>query len=322
MLCRYDRDFLLQFQPVCKEKPDALAPLDALGLEPVDQLSLTRVGSGQLSSTTVPSRQAFIGGGVPEGTGLRSQYQSMGQFTTSSSKFGPGSERFETGGGHSVSPGAAPVPFRNPPMQRTPSDPSGSIPKKKRTRTKRGEKRTDPTKVGLTGPQTHGPTFAQPHVGFSPPAFEHVAPLQTLENRWDRKTFAGNDPDAPEVVDRKVKALLNKLTMEKFDSISNQIIQWANRSENQKDGRALNQVRLVQRFTMKASKMPRGSLLLADSYSASTCSTDVKRTLNADGLPKKLPRSRMPTSGTAAVKLPCTPKNTTLRKKPSDNVWV
>src|SRR6266550_7638932 len=190
MLCRYDRDFLLQFQPVCKEKPDALAPLDALGLEPVDQLSLTRVGSGQLSSTTVPSRQAFIGGGVPEGTGLRSQYQSMGQFTTSSSKFGPGSERFETGGGRSVSLGGAPVPFRNPPMQRTPSGPGGSIPNH-RTRSKRGEKRTDSTKVGPTGPQAHGPVYGQPHVGFSPPAFEHVAPLQVSENRWDRKSLAG-----------------------------------------------------------------------------------------------------------------------------------
>ncbi len=44
------------------------------------------------------------------------------------------------------------------------------------------------------------------------------------------------------VVDRKVKALLNKLTMEKFDSISDQIIEWANKSENEKDGRTLIQV--------------------------------------------------------------------------------
>ncbi|KIL56956.1 hypothetical protein M378DRAFT_88533, partial [Amanita muscaria Koide BX008] len=66
------------------------------------------------------------------------------------------------------------------------------------------------------------------------------------ENRWDRRSFHNNDPDWPEVVDRKVKALLNKLTMENFDSISDQIIQWANRSENQKDGRTLAQVvRLV-----------------------------------------------------------------------------
>jgi len=54
------------------------------------------------------------------------------------------------------------------------------------------------------------------------------------------------DMDTPEAVDRKVRALLNKLTVEKFDSISDQIVSWANKSENEKDGRTLIQViRLV-----------------------------------------------------------------------------
>jgi translation initiation factor 4G len=70
-------------------------------------------------------------------------------------------------------------------------------------------------------------------------------PLQATENRWDRKALQV-DADSPEMVDRKVKGLLNKLTMEKFDSISDQIISWANRSEKEKDGRTLIQViRLV-----------------------------------------------------------------------------
>ncbi|EDQ99898.1 uncharacterized protein LACBIDRAFT_255866 [Laccaria bicolor S238N-H82] len=48
------------------------------------------------------------------------------------------------------------------------------------------------------------------------------------------------------MVHRKVKALLNKLTMEKFDSISGQVIVWANKSEKEKDGRTLIQIiRLV-----------------------------------------------------------------------------
>jgi hypothetical protein len=52
--------------------------------------------------------------------------------------------------------------------------------------------------------------------------------------------------DPPELVERKVKGLLNKLTMEKFASISDQIITWANKSEKEKDGRTLIQViRLV-----------------------------------------------------------------------------
>ena len=45
-----------------------------------------------------------------------------------------------------------------------------------------------------------------------------------------------------EMVERKVKALLNKLTMRRFDSISDQIITWANKSEKEKDGRTLIQV--------------------------------------------------------------------------------
>jgi len=44
------------------------------------------------------------------------------------------------------------------------------------------------------------------------------------------------------MVERKVKGLLNKLTMERFDSISDQIIAWANKSEREKDGRTLIQV--------------------------------------------------------------------------------
>jgi hypothetical protein len=49
----------------------------------------------------------------------------------------------------------------------------------------------------------------------------------------------------PEIVDRMVEALLNKLTMEKFDSISDQIRSWADKSEKE-DGQSLIQdTRLV-----------------------------------------------------------------------------
>lgn len=54
-------------------------------------------------------------------------------------------------------------------------------------------------------------------------------------------TGASNDIP-PELVERKVKALLNKLTMEKFDSISDQIVQWANKSETETDGKTLQLV--------------------------------------------------------------------------------
>jgi len=52
-------------------------------------------------------------------------------------------------------------------------------------------------------------------------------PLQATENRWDGKALQ-MDAASPEnrdgARDHKVKSLLNKLTMEKFHSISDQII--------------------------------------------------------------------------------------------------
>ncbi|KAG0708594.1 ARM repeat-containing protein [Suillus ampliporus] len=77
----------------------------------------------------------------------------------------------------------------------------------------------------------------------------NLRPLKFSANRWlSASTVRKVQPDAdsPEMVDRKVKGLLNKLTMRRFDSISDQIIYWANKSVNEKDGRTLIQViRLV-----------------------------------------------------------------------------
>ena len=68
-LISYDRDFLLQFMAVCKEKPDSLPPLDSIGLEPVDQtFPMTRGGSHSRRSSSAamppPSRQASVGLGI------------------------------------------------------------------------------------------------------------------------------------------------------------------------------------------------------------------------------------------------------------------
>jgi translation initiation factor 4G len=81
-----------------------------------------------------------------------------------------------------------------------------------------------------------------------------VAPLQASENRWDRKTFLVGQ-DSRELVECKVRGLLNKLTMEKFESISDQVIAWANMSEKETDGRTIIQViRLVfENATEKAA---------------------------------------------------------------------
>jgi translation initiation factor 4G len=69
------------------------------------------------------------------------------------------------------------------------------------------------------------------------------APLKISENS---RKVEHIDSDSPEAVDWNVRNLLSRLTMEKFDLISVQIIEWANKSEKEKDGRTLIQVvRLV-----------------------------------------------------------------------------
>ncbi|KZV65986.1 ARM repeat-containing protein [Peniophora sp. CONT] len=81
------------------------------------------------------------------------------------------------------------------------------------------------------------------------PPLDPVAPLKATANRWMPATLkAGTNVkmNSPVIVEQKVNALLNNLTIRSFDSISDQIIGWANRSEKERDGRTLIQViRLV-----------------------------------------------------------------------------
>ncbi|KAF8911486.1 hypothetical protein CPB84DRAFT_1722762 [Gymnopilus junonius] len=252
---RYDREFLLQFMLVCKEKPAMLPPLDAIGLEPADQSSMhgiTRGGSGrhrQGSGAAPPTRQGSIGLGFSPaafGKGTPNPF-SMGNFATSASKLSS-EDRFamSAGGNRAVSvagTGAGAFPNRPVAVTRTVSQGGPGAPLRDRTRSKRGEKRGETNKA--PGGQQHGGGYNQSYQNQQQANLEPVAPLQVSANRWDRKTIQ-SDVDSPEMVDRKVKGLLNKLTMEKFDSISDQIISWANKSEKEKDGRTLIQViRLV-----------------------------------------------------------------------------
>lgn len=238
---RYDRDFLLQFMSVCKEKPDNLPPLEAIGIEPSDQHLMGRGGSGRRGVSGGmggPSRQGSVGLGIGAINGFGKQpsgFSGMGNFSA------PGKlsseERFmrstSMGGGLGGMQFAA---GRASPMTRSSSQGGAGGMGSKRTRSKRGDQtRSDSNRINATA--TAFP-LAVP--------LEPVAPLEQSANRWvpvsTQKRSIQGETDSPEVVDRKVRSLLNKLTMEKFDSISNQIIDWANKSEREKDGRTLIQV--------------------------------------------------------------------------------
>jgi translation initiation factor 4G len=84
-----------------------------------------------------------------------------------------------------------------------------------------------------------------------PPAELPVEPLAPSANRWKPTNLGTNlDPPpgaetnklTPEVVQRKVKSLLNKLTLEKFDKITDQIVEIASQSKYETDGRTLRQI--------------------------------------------------------------------------------
>ncbi|KAG8788043.1 hypothetical protein FRC12_014977 [Ceratobasidium sp. 428] len=166
---------------------------------------------------------------------------SMGSFQAPPSRLGDSQSRFDasSGGARGVGvpfpPGAA---GRLTPMTRSASQGgvggAGGPREAKRTRSQRGNNRGDSMRAGgYQTPANQNSAFLEP-----------VAPLEQSENRW----VAGSTSRTPQqvearaMVDRKVKSLLNKLTMDKFDSISDQIIEWANKSEQEKDGSTLMQV--------------------------------------------------------------------------------
>ena len=228
---------------VCKEKPDNLPDLDVLGLQPSEHYPMTRTASGRRPNSVnmgPPSRSASIGLGIgfsgKPGTGGNF---SMGNFATATNKM-TSEERFQASRSASMSGGQPGMPFGRPqPMVRSSSQGGPGTPMGQRTRSRRGEKRGDKG-------ASQASQFAQAQQAANALSLEPVAPLEVSANRWQPasvgKKPVQTDEHTPEIVDRKVKALLNKLTMEKFDSISDQIIQWANKSEVEKDGRTLIQV--------------------------------------------------------------------------------
>ncbi|RKP14888.1 armadillo-type protein, partial [Piptocephalis cylindrospora] len=67
--------------------------------------------------------------------------------------------------------------------------------------------------------------------------------------------------DSPEIITKKVKGLLNKLTLEKFESLSGKILEYANQSTEETDGTTLQLV--IQLLFEKATDEPNFSNLYA-----------------------------------------------------------
>lgn len=223
---RYDRDFLMQFMKVCKEKPDTLPPLEEIGLEadPSSGFGSSRRGG---RPSMGPGGRALPGLGIAGmGSGNRSlSANTMGSFNLGSGIRGTTSEErylrstMQSGGrmARTSSQGNSLPPMHGlPPMGHSSS-------RRGHPRSNRGGPRTPQDSRG----SAHDPD---------------VTPLVVSANAWVNARSAGSDDKSPVFIERKVKALLNKLTEEKFDSIAKQILEWANKSRDETDGMTLKLV--------------------------------------------------------------------------------
>ena len=229
---------------ICRERPVTLPPLDAIGLKAVDHTHAMSRGGSVLR----PSPGA---GQAPVGLGITPPGKSDANYL-----FNVNEERYVNSNrvaSVSGAPGMQYTSNRPITMQGTATSQGGAgAPLQKRVRTKRKDKPNENYMVpGGSGGQGHGPGFYS--IMNQMQNLDPDALLQASENGWDRSAFQV-DQDSPELVEQKIKSLLNELTTEKFDFISDQIIAWANMSEKEKDGRTLIQViRLVfEKATDKA----------------------------------------------------------------------
>ncbi|KAG8912552.1 hypothetical protein FRC00_004274 [Tulasnella sp. 408] len=248
----YDRDFLLQFMQICKDKPGNFSNLDGLrierGPENVSGPSFGSVGSNQRSRMgsmgAPPSGRSASGSiglgltGFPGGKGsapfVMGNFSSTPLRMTSEQRFAA-SKRNSAG---SSDPGLIRGLPSNPSGVGGISGPDGNQPSprepKNRTRSQRGRKKSNFLQPDAIRPSEQ----KQPQAPSDP---GQTVPLYESEDRWTptARSKLAIDENSPEYVERKVKALLNKLTFENFDSVSNQIISWANKSENEKNAATL-----------------------------------------------------------------------------------
>lgn len=241
---RYDRDFLLQFMAVCTAKPDSLPNLADIGMVGDDGIP-ARGGSfggrnrGQMGPPSGPSRSGSSVGSFRSTSagGVGGAFGGMGNFGTGGGIGMTSEQRFQAS--LSRAPSGAFGGGRGS-MSRTTSQSGmgGAFSSGGRNKSERGSKRRG-------GPPGERDESRKPGGHVTGEGFEGATLEPRSETGWAPTVIAGatvTDPNSVEMVQRKVKALLNKLTLEKFDSISKQILEWANKSVQETDGRILRQV--------------------------------------------------------------------------------
>jgi translation initiation factor 4G len=239
---QYDKDFLLQFQEVFKEKPSV--DWDSKLKETVgDGSDSARTPSTRGATGRAPSGRSGLGGAGGMGNfqgGAFGGSRTLPPGTTSEQRFQQASGRggtmtnplapFVQGGsqrGFPMAPGMA----RSSSFQPGPNSP--------RVGSQRGGDRGS-RRGGGGGKGGQGDAKTMPLT-----AGKDIKPIEVSQSGWkphgsEKQVIQGHM--APDMVQRKVKAALNKMTPEKFDKISDQILEIAAQSKDETDGRTLRQV--------------------------------------------------------------------------------
>ncbi|CAK7246247.1 MAG: hypothetical protein STHCBS139747_007871 [Sporothrix thermara] len=247
---KYDMGFLLQFKDVFIEKPslDFDSQVKQLIGDGDNARSVSRTPGG--TSGRQNSRNATASAFNPTGAMGSFNSKPLPAGTTSEQRFAMSSGAMPRPVGSMSSfgrPGGFPGPSS---MTRTPSSTiGGGMPNSPRqgSRSTRGNSRQAghnakaEAQAAKTMPLTQG---------------MDLKPITTSSTGWKptsvgtRSAAGGAAPGGasgggaldPTMVQRKVKAALNKMTPEKFDKISDQILEIALQSKDEEDGRTLRQV--------------------------------------------------------------------------------
>lgn len=252
---RYDKEFLLQFQRAFVEKPsenwteriketvgDTTEPSSA---RPSSARPAPPLGARQPSNRSSPPVMGTFGapGGRPLGSTSQSRYQASTSGLASAQK---APMHNPLAGYVTNRPGGFPVSMS---MERTPSSTSLSghpsprpNPSQRRgggQGSRSGRSTRDTDKLAKEMPLTYN---------------KELKPIEVTAGGWKPHSVAANATGIsgpapggdghmpPDVVQRKVKANLNKMTPNNFDKISDQILAIAGQSKDETDGRTLRQV--------------------------------------------------------------------------------
>ncbi|KAK3400994.1 hypothetical protein B0T20DRAFT_390847 [Sordaria brevicollis] len=234
---KYDANFLLQFQTVFTEQPSPEFHQQVKSL-------IGDSDGGRSASARTPGAGSQRGRGGASGGG----FPAMGQFsgkpalppgTTSAERFAmsqqaggmgslgrPGAMGAMAFGRQGTFPGNL---SRTPSSTATPDSPRQNSRRKPREGYSKNE-----AQAAKNMPLTAG---------------MEVKPITVSATGWKPMSIGAKKAETatpghldPETVQRKVKAALNKMTPEKFDKISDQILEIAHQSKNEQDGRTLRQV--------------------------------------------------------------------------------